>query len=172
MNNVNKIVGKKITGHAGLVSLLILAAITSISGVTMTIPDTAYASSPHRQNCVSVGGDGGDAGDSEDNRAKAGDGGRGDGGTGGRGGQVRDNVNVEQDKYRHSGDLNIQKNKGGTGGDGGDGTGGNGGNVAQNGGDGGDGGKSRLACIIVDPDLTIKPTIVVPSEAFEPRPHW
>jgi hypothetical protein len=43
--------------------------------------------------------------------------------------------------------------------------------VGQSGGDGGDGGKSRLACIIVDPDLTIKPTLVVPSEAFEPRPH-
>ena len=168
MNNVNKIVGKKITGHAGLVSLLILASITSISGVTMTIPNTAYASDPHSQKCISIAGDGGHAGDSEENIGVAGDGGRGEGGNGGKGGQVRDNVNAE---YRHGGDTNIQKNKGGPGGDGGDGTGGTGGSVGQSGGDGGDGGKSRLACIIVDPDLTIKPTLVVPSEAFEPRPH-
>ena len=79
MNNVNKIVGKKITGHAGLVSLLILAAITSISGVTMTIPDTAYASDPHSQKCISIAGDGGHAGDSEENIGVAGDGGRGGG---------------------------------------------------------------------------------------------
>lgn len=171
MNNVNTIVGKKITGHAGLASLLIIAAITSIAGATMTIPEIAHASDPHKQNCVSIAGDGGNAGDSKDNKAKAGDGGRGEGGNGGRGGHVEDNVNVLQYKYRHSGDLNIQKNKGGAGGDGGDGKGGAGGDVSQNGGDGGDGGQSRLACVIVDPDLTIKPVIVVSEEAFEPRPH-
>jgi len=170
MNNVNKIVGKKITGHAGLVSLLILAAITSISGVTMTIPDTAYASDPHRQNCVSIAGDGGHAGSAK-NRGDGGNGGSGDGGNGGWGGHVKDNVNVNQDKYRHSGDLNIQKNKGGPGGDGGNGIGGKGGDASAIGGDGGDGGKSKLACIIVDPDLTIKPVLVIPPEAFEPRPH-
>ncbi len=161
MNNVNKIVGKKITGHAGLVSLLILAAITSISGVTMTIPDTAYANEPHKQKCISIAGDGGHAGDSEENIGVAGGGGRGEGGNGGDGGQVRENLNKEY----------IQKNRGGDGGTGGDGTGGAGGSVSQSGGDGGDGGKSKLACIIVDPDLTIKPTLVVPAEAFEPRPH-
>lgn len=149
MNSVNKDVEKKMKQvKAGIVSLLILAAITSLSGVAMNNPDTAYADDSHKQRCLSVGGDGGDAGYGGDYN-RGGGGGRGDGGEGGIGGKVN----------------------GGDGGNGGKGLGGNGGDGGGNGGDGGDGGKSRLACIIVDPDLTIKPTIVVPAEAFEPRHH-
>lgn len=147
--------------HAGIVSLLILAAITSLSGVAITAPDAAYAAVSHKQTCLSIGGDGGDAGDSKGNKAKTGDGGEGEGGDGGNGGR---------------GGEGSDRGFGGSGGDGGKGgkgLGGDGGNVkdSQNGGDGGDGGKSRLACIIVDPDLTIKPTLVVPIEAFEPRSY-
>jgi hypothetical protein len=149
MNSVNMNVRKKMKQvNAGIVSLLIVAAITSSTGLAMNIPGTAYAEDTHKQRCLSIAGDGGDAGyGGKYNRG--GEGGRGDGGDGGVGGKVN----------------------GGDGGNGGKALGGNGGNGGGNGGNGGDGGKSRLACIIVDPDLTIKPTIVVPAEAFEPRPH-
>jgi hypothetical protein len=150
MNDINKIAGKKNTQrYAGIVSLLILAAITSVSGVAMTIPDSAYAAVSHRQNCVSIGGDGGDGGYTRRNDVDGGNGGKGNGGEGGNGGI----------------------DYGGDGGKGGKALGGDGGDASADGGDGGDGGKSRLACIIVDPDLTIKPTIVVPAEAFEPHPY-
>jgi hypothetical protein len=149
MNSVNKNVGKKMKQiKAGIVSLMILATITSLSGVAMNFPDAAYAADSHKQRCLSIGGDGGDAGYGGDYN-RGGGGGGGNGGEGGIGGKVN----------------------GGDGGNGGKGLGGNGGDGGGNGGDGGDGGKSRLACIIVDPDLTIKPTLVVPSEAFEPRDH-
>ena len=149
MNSVNMNVGKKMKQvNAGIVSLLIVAAITSSTGLAMNIPGTAYAEDSHKQRCLSIAGDGGDAGyGGKYNRG--GEGGRGDGGDGGVGGKVN----------------------GGDGGNGGKALGGSGGDGGGKGGNGGDGGKSRLACIIVDPDLTIKPTIVVPAEAFEPRPH-
>jgi hypothetical protein len=155
MNNVNKIVGKKITSPAGIISLLFLAVITSVSGVAM--PGTAYASDdPHNQKCISIGGDGGFGGYVKNSGdLEAGKGGLGDGG---RGGLIEDNVNDMDGKQKNNAK-------------GGDGTGGAGGDSNVLGGDGGHGGKSRLACIIVDPDLTVNPTIVVPEEAFEPRPY-
>ena len=85
MNSVNKDVGKKMKQvKAGIVSLLILAAITSLSGVAMNNPDTAYAADSHKQRCLSVGGDGGHAGYGGDYN-RGGRGGRGDGGDGGDG---------------------------------------------------------------------------------------
>jgi hypothetical protein len=150
MNSVNKNVGKKVKQvHAAIVSLLIVTAITSLSGVAMHFPDTAYAEQSHKQRCLSIGGDGGYAGNGGNGDNRGGLGGHGDGGKGGVGGEYN----------------------GGDGGKGGKGGTADGGDGGANGGDGGNGGKSRLACIIVDPDLTINPTIVVPEEAFEPRPY-
>jgi hypothetical protein len=161
MNQVNKTVGKKITNNAGAISLLILVAIGATSGIAMTVPGVAYADEPHKQRCTSIAGDGGNAGDNKNRGdAKAGDAGKA--GKGGKGGHIG------IDAYRAS-DTNIEKIRTGKGGAGGDANGGDG-TISQNA-RGGDGGKSWLACIIVDPDLTIKPTLVVPEEAFEPRPH-
>jgi hypothetical protein len=160
MNNVNKTVGRKITSNAGKISLLILAAMTAISGIAMTVPGIAYADEPHKQRCISVAGDGGDAGRStynsaDKNKQKAGD---GKGGKAGRGHIGTSDTEIDKSKLRAKG------------GDGGKGVGGSN-LIDQSGGDGGDGGKSKLACIIVDPDLTIKPVLVVPPEAFEPHPY-
>ena len=163
MNNVNRTLGKKITSNAGTITLLILAAMTAISGVTMTSPGIAYADGPHKQRCISIAGDGGNAGDAKNyGDAKTGD--AGNAGKGGKGGKIGVGV-YERSDIRDS----IKGLETGEGGKGGDSFSGRAtiGNFA----DGGDGGKSRLACIIVDPDLTVKPVLVVPEEAFEPRPY-
>jgi hypothetical protein len=156
MNDVNMSARKKyIRRDAGIVSLLILAAITSVSGLAMAIPDSAYAAVSHKIDCFSIGGDGGNGG--AGGEADGGKAGKGDGGAGG-----------EADGGKG---IKGEGGDGGEGGKGGKGLGGDGGDASAYGGKGGDGGKSRQACIIVDPDLTVKPTIVVPQEAFEPRPY-
>jgi len=157
MNNKNsKVKGKITCSRMGIGSLLVLAAITSISGIAMAFPNIAYANESPVQDCVSVGGDGGGGGLGGENSGDSSGGGTGDGGIGGNGGGGGPGPN---------GGIGGNGGTGGGTGEGGDG----GQSLAGDGGNGGDGGKSRLTCVMVAPVLSINPTIEVPSESFEPR---
>ena len=157
MNNTNNIVRVKNThSRSGMVSLLILAAISSISGVVMTVPSVAYAQDSYVQDCLTLGGNGGGGGIGGTSGDSSG-GASGDGGGGGSGG---------------TGGTGPTGSSGGNAGNGGEtAQGGNGGEtLAGGGGTGGGGGTSRLTCVMVAPVLSVNPTISVPPESFEPRP--
>jgi hypothetical protein len=165
MTNTNNIVRVKNThSRSGMVSLLILAAITSVSGVAMAVPTVAYAQGVSTvQDCLTAGGNGGGGGIGG-NSGDSNGGVSGNGGGGGSGGNGGTGTTPTPPTPIGS--------SGGSGGSGGDtGSGGNGGDtLAGNGGRGADGGQSRMTCVLVAPVLSIEPTISVPPESFEPRP--
>jgi hypothetical protein len=156
MNNTKRTGSGKITrSRTGLVSLLIIAAVTSGLGMVMaTIPNVAYADKSATLNCLNTGGAGGTGG-------KGGVGVGGDGGVnaGGKGGN--DNGN--------GGDKNKGGGNGGNkDGNGGDAEGANGGDAKANGGQGGSGGKARQICILVKEVVDVNLPIKVPSFEHDP----
>ena len=158
MNNRNRKVTGRIAGsHNGLVSLLILATVTSgIRYGTNTIPARSLCRGTSntklcqfRRRRRRLGGDGG----TEYSWKYSGVATGGDGGS--------DNGN--------GGDNNNGGGNGGNrDGNGGDALGGNGGDGASDGGQGGEGGRVRQTCILVSEVLNVNPTIKVPSVGYQP----
>jgi hypothetical protein len=148
MNKTNSIVGEKLTQNRKIMlPVLVVAVLASGAGIAMGMPSTVYANEGPFVACNSVGGDGGEGGSGGLSEL---------GGPGGAGGTGGEGGNALRD---------------GEGGDGGNALGGDGGDSkAGDGGHGGDGGKSRLACVLIAPSLTVNAPIEVPGEAFEPRP--
>jgi hypothetical protein len=153
MNNINSPVSGRISRtRGGLVSVLILAAITSGLGTGIAIPSVAYAQEGPTLNCANSGGNGGAGGDSGASNA-------GDGGTTTAGDGGSENGNGGDNNGGDGGSRN---------GNGGDARGGNGGDASSEGGHGGDGGRVRQTCVLVSKVVNVNPTIEVPSVELEP----
>jgi hypothetical protein len=158
MNNINRtLLGSIGYSRTSLVSLLILATVTSGMGMGLAIPSVAYAQEGPTLNCANSGGSGGAGGDG--GTSTGGEGGVSTGGAGGN-----DNGN--------GGDNNSGRgtigNGGNEDGNGGDALGGNGGDSAANGGQGGEGGKVRQKCVLVSTVVNVNPTIELSSAELEP----
>ena len=157
MNNTNRMVSGRIgrSRRTGLLSLLILATVTSGLGMGMAVPSVAYADGGPTLNCSNSGGDGG----------AGGNGGTATGANGGNGGSA--NGGNDNGNGGTGGDADRKRggdaNGGNRDGNGGNSQAGDGGDVSSNGGQGGEGGKLRQKCVLVSTVVNVSPTIEIPS---------